>query len=202
MRSAQISLAGLNAIAIRVSFTGDLGWEIYVAETDQAALYDAIFDAGKEFGLVPVGGRSLLSLRVEKGYGSWGREYSPEYWPQEVGLDRLIKMQKTDFLGKEAYAGLMDKAPREKLVMLEVDVSWNADASGGEPVFAKDGTAIGRVSSGAYGYTVEKSLALAFVKTDYAEPGAELDVAVLGLQHGATILDRPPFDPDGVRLRS
>ncbi|MEM9716635.1 MAG: FAD-dependent oxidoreductase [Pseudomonadota bacterium] len=202
MRSAQIEVAGLKAIAIRVSFTGDLGWEIYVVEADQAALYDAIFDAGKEFGIVPVGGRSLLSLRVEKGYGSWGREYSPEYWPQEVGLDRLVKMQKADFLGKEAYADLMDKAPREKLVMLEVDASRNADASGGEPIFTKDGTAVGRVSSGAYGYTVEKSLALAFVKTTHAEPGAELDVAVLGLPHGAKILDNPPFDPTGTRLRA
>ena len=105
----------------------------------------------------------MLSLRVEKGYGSWGREYSPEYWPQEVGLDRLIKMDKPEFLGKSAYAALAGQTPREKLVMVEV-AAEEADAVGGEPVFATDGTPVGRVSSGAYGFTVEKSLALCFVK--------------------------------------
>jgi dimethylglycine dehydrogenase len=140
-------------------------------------------------------------LRIEKGYGSWGREYSPEYWPQEVGLDRLIKMDKPEFLGREAYRLIADKAPRWKLVNLSVEVT-NADALGGEPVFAKDGTPIGQVSSGGYGYTVEKSLALAFVKAEYATAGTALDVAIMGLPHSAVILDAPAFDPKGERLRA
>lgn len=201
MRSQQITVAGIDAIAIRVSFTGDLGWEIYVPEGDQARLFDALLETGADLGVRPVGGRALLSLRVEKGYGSWGREYSPEYWPQEVGLDRLIKMDKPEFLGKAAYAALADAPPREKLVMVEIDAK-EADASGGEPIFLADGTPVGRVSSGAYGFTVEKSLALAFVKTAYAEPGTELDVAVIGKPHRAVILSGAPFDPKGERLRS
>jgi dimethylglycine dehydrogenase len=200
MRSARITVAGIEAIAIRVSFTGDLGWEIYVPEADQLKLYDALLDTGADLGVRPVGGRALLSLRVEKGYGSWGREYSPEYWPQEVGLDRLIKLDKPDFLGRDAYAALADKAPREKLVMLEI-AAEEADAVGGEPIFATDGTPVGRVSSGAYGFTVEKSLALAFIKTAHAAPGTELDVAVLGRPHRGVILPEAPFDPKGERLR-
>lgn len=201
MRSRRMSVGGIDAVAIRVSFTGDLGWELYVDETDQLGLYDALFEAGEDLGIRPVGGRSLLSLRVEKGYGSWGREYSPEYWPQEVGLERLIKLDKPEFLGREAYLDLKDKPARYKLVMLDVDAR-NADASGGEPVFLPDGTPVGQVSSGAYGHSVQKSLALAFVKTEYAAPGTEYDVAILGLPHRARLLDKPPFDPTGERLRA
>ena len=201
MRSRQLTVAGIDATAIRVSFTGDLGWEIYVEEDQQLALYDALFEAGADLGVRPVGGRSLLSLRLEKGYGSWGREYSPEYWPHEVGLDRLIKLDKPAFLGRDAWLALKDRMPRERLVMMEIDAT-TADAVGGEPIFLPDGTPIGRVSSGSYGYAVEKSLALGFVKAAHAAPGTELEVAVLGLPHRAVLLDKPPFDPQGERLRS
>jgi dimethylglycine dehydrogenase len=201
MRNQAIHIAGIDARAMRVSFSGDLGWEIYIPIEYQARLYDALLDAGKDLGVRPVGGRALLSLRVEKGYGSWSREYSPEYWPQEVGLDRLIKLDKAEFLGREAYLAIKDKPPREKLVVAEVDTT-NADASGGEPVFLTDGTPIGRVSSGAYGHSVGASLALCFVKTDHATAGTRIDIAILGIPHRAKILVRPPFDPQGTRLRS
>ncbi len=201
MRSKQITIAGIEAIGIRVSFTGDLGWEVYVPTENQLKLYEALFETGADLGVRPVGGRSLGSLRIEKGYGSWSREYSPEYWPQEVGLDRLIKMDKPEFLGKEAYAKIKDLPPREMLVSLVVDVD-NADASGGEPIFLPDGTPVGRVSSGAYGFSVEKSVALCFIKTEHAVAGAEFDVAILGKPHRAVMLDEPAFDPKGTRLRA
>jgi dimethylglycine dehydrogenase len=200
MRSKQITIAGIEAIALRVSFTGDLGWEVYVPTEHQLKLYEALLETGADLGVRPVGGRSLGSLRIEKGYGSWSREYSPEYWPQEVGLDRLIKMDKPEFLGKEAYAKIKDNAPRELLVNLIVETS-DADASGGEPIFLPDGTPVGRVSSGAYGYSVEKSVALCFIKTQHAIAGAEFDVAILGKPHRAVMLDAPAFDPKGDRLR-
>lgn len=201
MRSQQITIAGIDAIALRVSFTGDLGWEIYVPTEHQLKLYEALLETGADLNVRPVGGRSLLSLRVEKGYGSWGREYSPEYWPQEVGLDRLIKMDKPEFLGKSAYEKLKDNPPRELLVNLVVEVE-NADASGGEPVFLPDGTPVGRVSSGAYGFGVEKSIALCFIKAEHAVAGAKFDVAILGKPHRAIMLDAPAFDPKGERLRA
>ena len=97
-------------MALRVSFTGDLGWELYCPAADQVALYGALLKAGSEVGAGPVGSRALMSLRVEKGYGSWSREYSPEYWPQEVKLDRLVKMDKGDFLNRDAYRGHRRKA--------------------------------------------------------------------------------------------
>jgi dimethylglycine dehydrogenase len=201
MRNQRIKVAGIDAVAIRVSFSGDLGWEIYVPLEHQLALYDALLEAGRELGARPVGGRALLSLRVEKGYGSWSREYSPEYWPQEVGLDRLIKLDKPEFLGREAYLAIKDNPPREKLVVVQVDTS-DADASGGEPVFLTDGTPVGRVSSGAFGHSVGASIALCFIKTEHAVADTELDVAILGIPHRAVILEKPPFDAKGERLRA
>ena len=201
MRSARIELAGVDVLALRVSFTGDLGWELHCATADQARLYTALIEAGRDMGIGPVGSRALMSLRIEKGYGSWSREYSPEYWPQEVGLDRLIRMDK-DFLNKVAVAGVMVQPARESLVLLALDGgatdASNADATGGEPVFSGN-KGVGRVTSGAYGYSVGKSLALAYVKG--VGPGDVVDVMVLGRPHKATILDAPPFDADGKRLR-
>lgn len=202
MRSAWIDLAGVRCLALRVSFTGDLGWELHCATADQAQLFAALIDVGTEFGAGPVGSRALMSLRVEKGYGSWSREYSPEYWPQEVGLARLCKMDKA-FLNKEALAVTLAKPAREQLVMLALDGAQtdasHADATGGEPIF-KDGKGIGRVTSGAYGYTVGQSLAIGFVKN--AQAGDTVDVMVLGTPHKAVILAEPPFDPKGERLRT
>ena len=198
-RSARITVAGVDCVALRVSFTGDLGWELHCAEADQQALYPALLEAGRDLGAGPVGSRALMGLRVEKGYGSWGRDYSPEYWPQESGLEGLIRDDKP-FLNRDAWLAVKDKAPRERMAMLEIDET-GADAQGGEPVFLPDGTPAGQVSSGAYGHTVGKPLAIAYLKAGLAAPGTELRVAILGGSVPARVLDRPPFDPEGRRLR-
>ena len=200
MRARRIVLAGMEAVALRVSFTGDLGWELYCDSADQAALYEALLTAGAPLGAGPVGSRALMSLRIEKGYGSWSREYSPEWWPQESGLDGLIKLEK-DFLNKSAYLALRNTPPRERLSILELcETPMNADASGGEPIFLPDGTPVGRVTSGAYGYTVGKSLALGYLRD--VGPGDQVDVMILGVPHRAVVLEAPPFDPNGLRLRA
>lgn len=198
-RSRRITVAGVEAMALRVSFTGDLGWELYVAEADQLRLYAALIEAGKPFGAGPVGSRALMSLRLEKGYGSWGRDYSPEYWPQECGLAGLISRDKT-FLNHDGWRAIADRPARDRMVLLEI-AATEADASGGEPIFLPDGTPAGQVSSGGYGHTVGKSLALAYLKADHAAPGTALEVSLLGRPHAARVLERPPFDPGGDRLR-
>ena len=202
MRSQRIELGGVECLALRVSFTGDLGWELHCAAEDQVRLYGALIEAGRAFGAGPVGSRALMSLRIEKGYGSWSREYSPEYWPQEVGLAPLVKMGK-DFLHKDAAATAMQKDAREMLVLLHLSeedtAASHADATGGEPIF-KDGNGIGRVTSGSYGYSVGMSLAMGYVKG--AAPGDSVDVMVLGRPHRAVILAEPPFDAKGEILRS
>ena len=201
MRSKSIELAGIQVVAMRVSFTGDLGWEIHCKTEDQRALYIALLETAKEYEAGPVGSRALMSMRIEKGYGSWSREYSPEYWPHEQGMERLCNMDK-NFLNKLALKEVLAKEPREKMVLLHLDhdgvSASNADATGGEPIF-KNGKGVGRVTSGTYGYTVGMSLALAMLKDIY--PGDRVDVMVLGRPHKATVLPEPPFDPKGERLR-
>ncbi|MDA7424212.1 GcvT family protein [Thalassococcus lentus] len=204
MRSKRIELAGIEVVALRVSFTGDLGWELHCAEADQLALYEGLLAAGEAFGAGPVGSRALMALRIEKGYGSWSREYSPEYWPQEVGLERLCKLDK-DFLNKDSLLRVIDKPAREALVVLSLDAdacsASNADATGGEPIFW-NGQGIGRVTSGGFGYSVEQSLALGYVRAGTAQAGDTVEVMVLGQPHQAVILHEPPFDPGGQRLRA
>ncbi|NNF72497.1 MAG: GcvT family protein [Rhodobacteraceae bacterium] len=200
LHSRRITVAGIELVAIRVSFTGDLGWELHCPAEHQVALYQALLDAGREVGAGPVGSRALMSLRLEKGYGSWGREYSPEYWPQESGLARLIELDK-NFLNKDRYLEVADNPPRELLSILSIEAE-TADASGGEPIFLPDGTPAGQVTSGAYGYHVGQSLALGYLKAGLAGPGDTVEVAILGQPHRATVLSEPPFDPDGTRLRS
>ena len=201
MRSKSIELAGIQVVAMRVSFTGDLGWEVHCKTEDQRALYIALLETAKEYEAGPVGSRALMSMRIEKGYGSWSREYSPEYWPHEQGMERLCNMDK-NFLNKLALKEVLAKEPREKMVLLHLDhdgvSASNADATGGEPIF-KNGKGVGRVTSGTYGYTVGMSLALAMLKDIY--PGDRVDVMVLGRPHKATVLPEPPFDPKGKRLR-
>ena len=201
-KSGSLIIAGVECLAMRVSFTGDLGWELYCEKHNQLALYKLLIKNASQIGGGPVGSRALMSLRLEKGYGSWGREYSPEYWPHEVGLERLIA-NKPNFINKNEVESVLALPAREQLVVLklnEADVrKSNADALGGEPIF-KDGNGIGRVTSGGYGYSVNMSLALGFVKG--IESGEEVDVMVLGKPHKATVLSEPPFDPESSILRS
>ena len=199
LQARQMTVAGIEVVALRVSFTGDLGWELYCDAADQPALYTALIAAADALQGGPVGSRALGSLRVEKGYGSWGREYSPEYWPQESGLARLIKGDK-EFLNKAAWLAIKDNPPRDLMVCLAIEAQ-EADATGGEPIFLPDGTPIGQVSTGAYGYSVGASLALGYVKAAHAIGGTEVTVSVLGRPHRARILNEPAFDPAGERLR-
>jgi dimethylglycine dehydrogenase len=199
MHSARITVAGVSVVAIRVSFTGDLGWELHCAEADQSTLYMALLKAGRGFDAGPVGSRALMSLRVEKGYGSWGRDYSPEYWPHESGLARLVKADK-DFLNKSAWLEVANSPARDLMMMVEIEAS-EADATGGEPVFLPDGTPAGQISSGAYGYFVKKSLGIAYLKAGSVKPGDAVNVAILGRPHKARVLPNSPFDPEGKRLR-
>ncbi len=199
MRNRLVEINGYQAILIRVSFTGDLGYEIYVAEENQLSLYRAILAEGAEFDIKPIGSRALGSLRIEKGYGSWGREYSPEWYPHESGLAQLVKTDKAEFLGKEAWQKVQAQPPRQLLRSFALETD-HADAWGGETIY-KNGQYVGRVTSGSYGFSVEQSLALGYINADAMDANDEYEIAVLGLPHKARLLSEPLFDPQGGRLR-
>ncbi len=204
MRNRVINIDGYEAILLRVSFTGDLGYEIYIKEENQLALYQSIFEHGKEFGIRPIGSRALGSMRIEKGYGSWGREYSPEWYPTESGMAGLVKTDKPMFLGKEAYMKLKDQPARQMLCQFTIETEQGdqgADAWGGEPIF-KDGKYVGRITSGSYSFMFNTSVALGYVDTEFAIAGDDFKIAILGLPRKAKLLAEPLFDPKGTKLRA
>jgi dimethylglycine dehydrogenase len=187
----------------RLTYSGDLGYEIWVAPEFQLALYDRIMEAGKEFGLKLFGLRALLSLRLEKNFGTWYREYRPIYTPVEAGITSYIKLDH-DFIGKSAYEAELAKGPDRKLVMFEVDPNPTdpADVIGDEPVW-HDGKVVGWITSGGYGHYVGKSLALGYVPAAIAAPGTEgFEIEIIGERRPARLLSEPAFDPQGLRMRS
>ncbi|MDX8443579.1 FAD-dependent oxidoreductase [Mesorhizobium australafricanum] len=187
------------AHVFRVSFSGELGYEIYGPMCYQRPLYEAILREGDELGLRPAGSRALNALRIEKAYLSWNSELSPDYTVADVGLDWTVDWKRSDFIGHDAALSQRDLQRSEVLCTLSVDVS-EMDCSGGEPVFLNNRYA-GYVSSGAFGSSVGRSLALAFLKTDCAD-AEDYTVEINGVLRPARPLKRPAFDPEGTRNRT
>jgi dimethylglycine dehydrogenase len=188
-------------LVARLSFTGELGYEMYVPGTYARSLYDHLLVAGAKLGIRPFGIRALLSLGMEKSFGIWSREFSPDYTPVMCGFDRFVDYGKADFIGREAALADRDTRPEHRLVTLEID-SNDADAWGYEPIWHKDEFA-GFVTSGAYGHTVGKSLALGYLKTQFLDSTElEFSVHVLDKRRPAVILPEASYDPGGSRMRS
>jgi dimethylglycine dehydrogenase len=184
----------------RISFSGELGYEIWVGTEYQLALYDLLVEAGAGLGLRHYGARALASMRLEKSFGNWAREFRPIYGPLEAGLDRFIALEKGDFVGRDAVLREREHGPQRRLVTLIVDDD-GADAIGDEPVFC-DGEPVGWVTSGGYGHAVGKSLALAYVPAHLVRIRSALEVEILGIRRPATMMLRPIYDPDGRRMRA
>ncbi len=197
---SEITVGGVPALVNRVTFTGDLGYEIYVDAARQVDLYKALNDAGQELGLKPFGMRAMMSLRLEKGFGSWLREYRPDYTPAETGLERFINFDKGDFIGREAALAERDNPPGRHLATFVVDAD-DADVWGDEPIW-KDGKVVGSVTSGGYAHYVEKSVAIGFVPTALIKEGAEFEIEILGNMQKAVLISEPLFDPLGERMRN
>jgi dimethylglycine dehydrogenase len=195
----KMEVGGIDATVARVSFTGDLGYEIYVPTERQVALYEALAPAGEDLGLRPFGMRAMMSLRLEKNFGAWMREYKPDYTPAETGLDRFVDRGKSRFIGRDAYLQQTKKPPRRRICHFIVDAD-DADAVAWEPIW-KDGQVVGYVTSGGYAHFVDKSVAFGFVPSALVAEGAEFEIEILGDLRKATLFTDPLFDPDGQRMR-
>ena len=193
-----------DAIVQRVSFTGDLGYEIYVDRDHQVSLYQTLSEAGQQFGLKPFGMRAMMSLRLEKSFGSWLREYRPDYTPLETGLDRFIRYDKTaDFIGKHAALtdkeGLSEDAERRKLCTFIVEAD-DADVWADEPIWDGD-KVVGFVTSGGYAHFSGKSVAYGFLPESMVQEGQLVEIEILGQRRPATLYTQPLFDPEATRMR-
>ena len=198
VRKMEVGLC--DATVQRVTYTGDLGYEIYVPAGQQIALYRALNEAGKELGLRPFGMRAMMSLRLEKSFGAWGREYRPDYTPVETGLDRFVSHNKpVSFVGKPAPAAAKAAGAKRQLCTFAVDAD-EADVWGDEPII-KDGEVVGFVTSGGYAHYSKKSVAIGFLPLSLIEQGQQVQIEILGDMRPTTLISEPLFDPDGKRMR-
>jgi dimethylglycine dehydrogenase len=197
---ARINVGMIPALVGRISFTGELGYELWVAPEYLRALYHLLHEAGRAHGLRNFGGRALNALRLEKGFGNWSREFRPIYGPYEAGLGRFVHLDKPDFIGKAAAAAERAGGGVRKLVTLVVDAG-DADAMGDEPVWHGDAV-VGWVTSGGYGHTVGQSIALGYVENSVAGETTGFAVELIGERRPAVRSAGALVDPQGLRMRA
>jgi len=196
----EIDVGQCQAIVQRVSYTGDRGYEIYVPAPHQVALYQILTEAGKDLGLRPFGMRAMMSLRLDKSFGSWMREFKPDYTPMETGLDRFIDYSKQrDFIGKAAALAEREQGVTRKLCTFIVDAN-DADVDAYEPIW-HDGEVVGFVTSGGYSHYTQKSIAFGFLPIELAIEGRQVEIEILGDMRTAVLYSEPLFDPGNEYLR-
>ena len=186
---------------LRVNFVGELGYELHHPIEMQNYLFDLLFEAGEDLGLRPFGIRAMDSLRLEKSYRLVPRELSIEYAALESGLQRFVKFDKPDFIGKAGLSKWQENGFRWQFVTAEMRGAKGVDARGSEPIY-RAGELVGRSTSGGYGWRVGKSLVLGMVAPECASVGTEMEIEVLGQRYALVVIDESPFDPDNRRLRS
>jgi len=180
LTAQQVTVGDIPALALRVTYVGELGWEIYAPMEYGLKLWDTLWQAGQAFGIVAAGYNAIESLRLEKGYRYWSSDIHSEYNPYEAGLGFAVKLKKGDFSGREALERVKALGARgisRKLCCLTLD-NPSAVALGGEPLLAGE-RVVGRVTSGGYGYTVRQSIIYGYLPTEYADPGTIVEVQLL-----------------------
>ncbi|MFC1795658.1 FAD-dependent oxidoreductase [Pseudomonadota bacterium] len=196
----EITVAGIPLIALRVNYVGEPGWELHPPMDQLEALYAALWRAGEPHGMANFGLYAVNSLRIEKAYRGWGAELTNEVTMLDAAMERFIKFDKEDFVGREATLRQRKLGLAMRLVYFEIDAS-DSDVRGGEPVFDDD-SCIGVTTSGGYGHCTQKSLGFAYVDPANAEPGSQFTVELLGEPCPATVLKDAVYDPDNQRLRA
>ena len=196
MRARELAVGHVPCLALRVTYVGELGWELYCPTEFGRSLFDVIWESGRAHGLVAGGYKAIDSLRLEKGYRVWGSDITADDNPYEAGLGFAVKLDK-EFLGKQAL--LEAGEPTRRLCCLVLD-DPRAVALGSEPVSVA-GEPVGRVTSGGYGYTVDRSIAYAYLPAESSEPGTVAEIEIFGERVRAEVAAEPLFDPSGERLR-
>ncbi len=198
LQARELAIGSVPCLALRVTYVGELGWELYCPTEFGASLWDSIWEPGGDLGLVAGGYRAIDSLRLEKGYRVWGSDITPDDTPYEAGLGFAVKLDKGDFIGRRAL--LAAQEPKRRLCCLVLDDPRSV-ALGSEPVRV-EGAAVGRVTSGGYGYSVERSIAYAYLPAGHAKPGQPAEVEIFGEWTPGEVAAEPLWDPSGERIRA
>ncbi len=200
MTAEHIAVGDVPTLAVRVTYVGELGWEFYCPMEYGARLYDVLWESGQKDGLVAAGYRAIDSLRLEKGYRYWSADISPDYTPYEAGMGFAVKLDKGDFVGRDALLKQKTAGIKRKLCCLSL-ADKTAIAIGNEPVrYGKD--VVGWITSGGYGYSVGKSIAYAYLPMEYAAVGTKLDIEYFGERIDAVVEREPLWDPEGARVKA
>jgi len=200
MTAQTIDINSVRVWSQRISYAGELGWELYVMPDQAVRLWDTLMAAGQEFGIQPVGYKALESLRMEKGYRYWSADITPDENPYEAGLGFAVKLEKGDFIGRNALIKIKGQGLTRRLCTLTLDRS-SCIIYGGEAIYA-NGQVAGRVRSGAYGYTVRKIIGLGYLPLDLAEPGTKVEVEVFDERVPAEVPPDTLYDSRNERLRA
>jgi glycine cleavage system aminomethyltransferase T len=189
--------------ALRVTYTGELGWELHHPIAASPTLYDLLTAAGAPHGLMDIGYRALESLRLEKAYRLWGADIGPLDTPLEAGLERFVAWDKGDFIGREALLRQRDAGPERRLACLTIDLDPDEDLfpRGGEPVW-DGGELVSYLRAAHPGHSVGTTIALAYLPAARSEPGRALEVESLEQRRPALVVDPPLYDGEGGRMRS
>jgi 4-methylaminobutanoate oxidase (formaldehyde-forming) len=200
MTAKRITVGDVPVLASRVTYVGELGWEFYCPMEYGLRLWDTLWEAGQPEGMVAAGYKAIDSLRLEKGYRYWSGEISPDYRPYDAGLGFAVKLDKGDFIGREALVKFKETGPKQKLCCIAIS-DTRSIALGKEPIRAGE-KIVGWVASGGYGYSVGMSLAYAYLPTECAKHGTPLRVEFFGTQVDAEVVKSPLWDPKGERIRA
>jgi dimethylglycine dehydrogenase len=196
----KMAVGGVPCLVARISFTGELGYEIYTAPPYQMALFEAIEKAGADLGLRLFGNRALMSMRLEKNWGVWTLDFRPDFTAAESGLDAFVRFDKdADFIGKAAALAEKARGPKMRLVTMVVDAA-DVDVNRDEPIFHA-GACVGYVTSGGFAHHAKKSVAMGYVPAALVGPGAEFEIEILGEMRGAKIQPHPLYDPNGGKMK-
>ncbi len=190
----------VNCIVQRVSYTGDLGYEIFCDPMDQRQLWATLRAAGQPHGITPFGMRAMMSLRLDRFFGSWLREFSPDYTAAETGIDRFISWKKNvDFIGRTAAEAERQTPPARMLATFEVDAD-DADVTAYEPIFHA-GKVVGFCTSGGYSHHAGKSIAYGLIPRAIDSADLAVEIELMGQRRAARRISTPLFDPEGARMR-
>lgn len=202
LTAQEITVAGVPVRALRVSYVGELGWELHLPIDHMASLYDAVLAAGEPHGMVHFGAYAMNVMRIEKGYKAWGSELTTEITPIEARLERFVDFDGS-FVGKEATVARRDQAEPLSMVLVYCEIAeGDSDLLGNEPAYGADGEVMGIGTSGAYGHSVGKSLGFVYVAPEYEAPGSTFELDMLGVRRSATVLAEPAYDPSNEALRA
>ncbi len=200
LSAQEIEVAGVALRALRISYVGELGWELHTPMAGMERVYDALMEAGKAHGIANFGAYAVNSLRLEKGYKGWGSELTNEITMIEADMERFVDFDKEDFIGRTALLKRKQDGVSTQIVYLTVDVD-DTDPLGNEPVYA-DGRIVGVSTSGAYGHAVGQTVAFAYIEPQFAQPGSELEILIRGDLRKARVVAEPLYDPGNERLRA